>query len=70
MLRDAHSLGIPLGLPSIMAAGIAQHGARIAELRARGFVIENQIERDAESRVLSRYWLRRDPERDAPSGGQ
>ncbi|MFZ0866194.1 MAG: hypothetical protein WAU76_10415 [Candidatus Sulfotelmatobacter sp.] len=45
-----------------MAAGIAQHGARFAELRQRGFVIDNELERAADGHVLSRYWLRHDPE--------
>lgn len=63
MLRDARRNGRPLELPEIMRAGIAQHGARLAELRERGFVIENKMERTA-GRVLSRYWLRFDPGRD------
>ena len=44
--------------------GIAQHSARLFEIRKRGFVVENQTERAADGRVLSRYWLRYDPERD------
>jgi len=56
--------GRALDLPEIMALGIAQHGARLNELRLRAFVIENEMERDSEGRVLSRYWLRFDPERD------
>ncbi len=64
LLRDKGALGKPLELPEIMAAGIAQHGARFNELRQRGFVIENELERAADGRVLSRYWLRYDPERD------
>lgn len=63
MLREARHNRRPLELPKIMQAGIAQHGARLAELRERGFVIENEMERVG-GRVLSRYWLRHDPERD------
>jgi hypothetical protein len=62
-LRESRSMGRPLELPEIMRLGIAQHGARIAELRDRCFVIENELER-TDSRVLSRYWLRHDPELD------
>lgn len=63
MIREVRRNGKPLELPEIMRAGIAQHGARFAELRERGFVIENEMERTV-ARVLSRYWLRFDPERD------
>ena len=62
MLRNARESGRALSLPEIMAAGIAQHGARFNELRARGFVIENRIDR-VDGAVHSRYWLQRDPER-------
>ncbi len=62
MLREAHAGSRALDLPDIMAAGIAQHGARFAELRQRGFVIDNELERAADGHVLSRYWLRHDPE--------
>lgn len=61
MLRNARSNGKGLELPEIMRAGIAQHGVPLAELRERGFVIENEMERTS-GRVLSRYWLRFDPE--------
>ena len=63
MLRDARTEGRALTLPEIMAVGIAQHGARFNELRSRGFVIENELDRDS-GVVRSRYWLRCDPERD------
>ena len=63
-LRQARASGRALDLPDIMALGIAQHGARLNELRSRNFEIENEMERDDEGRVLSRYWLRFDPERD------
>ena len=63
MLRKARSGGKALELPEIMRAGIAQHGARLTELRERGFLIENDMERTP-TRVLSRYWLRHDPESD------
>ena len=64
MLRDACAMGRAVQLPDIMGAGIAQHGARFTELRERGFVIENELERGSDGRVLSRYWLRSDPEQD------
>ncbi len=63
-LRQSRAFGRALRLPEIMALGIAQFTARIFELRERGFVIENEMERDSEGRVLSRYWLRFDPEQD------
>ena len=40
LLRENSALGKPLELPEIMRAGIAQHGARLNELRSRGFIIE------------------------------
>jgi hypothetical protein len=43
LLIDAHGSWVPL--PAILALGIAQYGARILELRRRGFVIENRTER-------------------------
>jgi hypothetical protein len=64
MLRAARANREPLELPSIMKAGIAQHGARFKELRNQGFEIVNELERTADGVVLSRYWLRFDPERD------
>ncbi len=65
MLRQARASGVPVELPQIMLAGIAQHGARFNELRRRGFEIVNETKRGSDGRVLSRYWLRFDPERDA-----
>jgi hypothetical protein len=64
MLREARAGSRALELPNIMVTGIAQHGARIAELRQGGFVIENELERAADGRILSRYWLRYDLELD------
>ena len=69
MLRESRSQGKALDLPAIMAAGIAQHGARFNEIRARGFVVENELERDSAGMVRSQYWLRFDPERDGPHAG-
>ena len=63
-LREARDQSRALELPAIMALGIAQHGARLKELRNRGFVIENEQDRDPDGVVRSRYWLRFDPERD------
>jgi hypothetical protein len=68
MLREARDKGKPLDLPEIMRAGIAQHGARFAELRERGFVVENELDRDTSGVVRSCYWLRYDPERDGANG--
>ena len=64
LLRDRRASGCALELPDILQAGIAQFTARIYELRRRGFVIENELERAEDGRVLSRYWLRFDPERE------
>jgi hypothetical protein len=67
MLREERDAGKRVALPAIMAAGIAQHGARFNELRSRGFVIENEITRRGDV-LHSCYWLRFDPERDSPDG--
>lgn len=64
MLRAARDRGNALHLWEIMAAGIAQHGARFNELRSRGFVIENEMHRGHYGLVHSQYYLRHDPERD------
>jgi len=64
MLRAARANREPLELPAIMRAGIAQHGARFKEIREQGFQIENEMQRTADGVVLSRYWLRHDPELD------
>jgi hypothetical protein len=61
MLREARSQGRAVELPAIMRAGIAQHGARLFELRERGFVIVNQMER-YDGVIRSRYRLTFDPE--------
>jgi|SRR5215472_2824779 len=68
LLREARSKGHAVELPTIMAAGIAQHGARFNEIRSRGFVVENELDRDIRGVVRSRYWLRYDPERDDSNG--
>jgi hypothetical protein len=52
---------MPLELPDIIQAGIAQHGARFNENRSRGFVVVNEIERN-NGVVRSRYRLTFDPE--------
>ena len=67
-LRVASDQSDALALPAIMALGIAQHGARLKELRNRGFVIENELDHDADGVVRSRYWLRFDPELEARNG--
>ena len=62
LLREKRALGKSLDRPEIMAAGIAQHGARMKEIRERGFLVRNELERSHDGRVLSRYWLEHDPE--------
>jgi hypothetical protein len=62
MLRAHREQGKPLELPDIMQAGIAQHGARFNEIRSRGFVVVNEIDRSGEGVVRSRYRLTFDPE--------
>jgi hypothetical protein len=64
MLRAARAQGRALQLPEIMLVGIAQHGARLSEIRARGFKIENETKRAPDGRTLSSYTLTHDPERD------
>ena len=61
MLREARSEDRALELPVIMQAGIAQHGARFNEIRARGFVVVNETER-SNGAVRSSYRLTFDPE--------
>jgi hypothetical protein len=61
MLRDCRSRGTALGLPAIMAAGLAQHSARVLELRRRGYEIKNQMVR-VTGVVHSTYELTFDPE--------
>lgn len=64
MLRERRAQSKPLELPDIMKAGIAQHGARLNELRGRGFVILNELER-FNGAIRSCYRLTFDPEREA-----
>jgi len=64
LLRGKRALGKALELPEIMDAGIAQHGARLKEIRQRGFVVRNELERSHDGLVLSRYWLESDPEQE------
>jgi len=64
MLRAARAANKPLELPEIMRAGIAQHGARMTELREQGFQIVNEMERN-DGVVRSWYQLTFDPEREA-----
>ena len=64
MLRAARANGKGVPLPQIMGVGIAQHGARFNELRSRGFVIQNELHRDGNGIVHSKYWLKYDPEKE------
>jgi hypothetical protein len=68
MLRDARDNGKAVDLPAILAVGIGQHSARFNEIRRRGFEIQNELDRDSNGVVRSRYWLRHDPERDGAHG--
>lgn len=54
-LREARAEGKSLELPEIMHLGIAQHSARFNELRARGFVIENELQRDATEDLMTAH---------------
>ena len=63
LLRERREEGKALELPEILRLGIAQHGARLKEIRNRGFSVINELE--CINGVLhSRYWLIFDPERD------
>jgi len=62
-LREARAAGKALELPEIMRLGIAQHGARMKEIRNLGFRVINELE-SVEGVLHSRYWLLFDPERD------
>ncbi len=64
MLRGARAAGTAVELPEILQAGIAQHGARMKEIRQRGFAVRNELERSLDGRMVSRYWLECDPEQD------
>lgn len=64
MLREARMQHRALELTAIMHAGIAQHGARLSEIRALGFEVENQLEH-VDGAIRSRYILRFDPESEA-----
>ena len=46
-----------------MHLGIAQHGARMKEIRNRGFRVINELE-SMDGVLHSRYYLLFDPERD------
>ena len=62
-LREARAQGKALELPDIMRPGIAQHGARMKEIRDRGFRVINELE-SIDGVLHSRYWLLFDPEWD------
>jgi hypothetical protein len=67
-LREARADGRALELPDIMRLGIAQHGARMKEIRNRGFRVINELE-SIDGVLHSRYWLLFDPERDGATEG-
>ena len=62
-LRERRDEGKALELPEIMRLGVAQHGARMKEIRDRGFKVINELE-SIKGVLHSRYWLIHDPERD------
>ena len=62
-LRQARDSGKAVELPEIMQLGIAQHGARMKEIRDRGFRVVNELE-SIDGVLHSRYHLLFDPERD------
>lgn len=64
LLRARRGESERLELPEIRNLGIYQHTARIFELRERGFVIENEMERMEDGSVHSFYSLVHDPELD------
>jgi hypothetical protein len=61
-LRECRTQGIALSLPEIQRLGIAQHGARLNELRRRGHVIKNHMTRAADGTIRSSYTLDFDAE--------
>ena len=62
-LRECRALGVALGLPTIMRElGVAQHGARLRELRQRGHIITNHMTRAADGTICSSYTLDHDAE--------
>lgn len=44
MLRAARAQGKAVQLPDIMHSGIAQHGARLREIRMLGFVFATRLD--------------------------
>jgi hypothetical protein len=62
-LRERRNEGRSLELPEILSLGIAQHGARLREIRARGFEVIDELE-SVDGILHSRYWLTFDPEQD------
>lgn len=65
MLRAKRAAGLALELPEILAMGIGQHSARFFEIRARGFVVKNELQRSTKIHAVhSGYRLVFDPERD------
>jgi hypothetical protein len=58
LLRANKHKRVPL--PQIQAVAGAQHGCRLMEIRARGYVVENVVER-ANGEVHSWYVLRAEP---------
>lgn len=62
-LRETRAKGRAVDLPEIMRLGIAQRGARMKEIRDRGFRVINELE-SIDGVLHSRYYLLFDPERD------
>ena len=51
----------PVPLPDVQCAAGAQHGARLAEIRALGYIVDNEMKRTASGEIHSFYTLRSEP---------
>jgi hypothetical protein len=66
LLRSHKFKRVPL--PAIQALGIAQHGTRLKELRALGYVIRNEMEHSSDG-TQSWYVLLAEPGEPVPLFG-
>jgi hypothetical protein len=53
--------GKRVSLPEVQRVAGAQHGPRLKEIRARGYIIDNVMDRTADGEVHSWYILRAEP---------